>query len=331
MRAIVDDPIPHPSEIVPIAPRARRDRDARAAQAEGRALRERARDGGRAGEVRLLARRLQPDAGRDATRSRCSRPSTCSGARRRPRRSISRSRSRPRDRPRRSRASARSRRPPARRWRCGPASRGRTAAASCAARPAAAAAAAARVRAQAQPRSQPAHGRPAARRDASASHATGAGVVDQARSHLAVRGRRRAAGRSIGGGAWMLTRQQEITGAGVARASRPRQRSPRPSIDELATAAAPPAPRAVTPAVAPAPKPPPDAPACAPDPNRPPAPTPAADVASWNARRAREQSRSPLAHAVTRVPAPRPTAADGDDDEKPRRLGGPQNADPFAD
>ena len=124
-------------------------------------------------------------------------PSTCSGARRRPRRSISRSRSRPPERrrvgPERGAADRRPDDGVATR-RC----RGRTAAARCAARPAAAAAAAARARAAGQARRRASHSAAVQRRRSTASD--GAQRGDRARSHLAVRGRGRAAA-AIGGAA----------------------------------------------------------------------------------------------------------------------------------
>ena len=190
MRAIVDDPIPHPAEIAPSIPA---DLDAIVM----RALRK--RKDARYASAQEMAAALERFAFSNdgfrrcrspPTRSRCSRPSTCSGGRPRRRRWTWRWRT---AQSRRWRASAPNRRRPGRRWRCGRASRGRKAAARCAAPAAAAAAAAAPARARQRQRgSQSAYSRSALGRRPGGRDGRRRGA--EARSHLAVRRRRRVAG-----------------------------------------------------------------------------------------------------------------------------------------
>ena len=228
---------------------ARRDRHARAAQAARRALRQRARDGGRARAVRVHARRVQPDAGRRATRSRCSPPNTCSGARRRPRRWTWRSRSRAAARRRASSAE-----PPT----AGPTmalATGRR----LVGRPQ-------RGAQRGRPQPQPQRPEPGLRR---AARARTAGrpppTVNRFRPRRNVAPKRDRTWLyavvgvllAIGGaGAWMLTRQQEINSLIGQPAATPAAAAVVPSIDKLATPAeaAKPEPTAVAPAGAPAPR-----------------------------------------------------------------------------
>ena len=319
MRAIVDDPIPHPSEIVQIAPELDADRDARAAQAQGRAFRDRARDGGGAGEVRPLAAR---------TSARCrSRRYTKSlfateylQWRKTATAALDLEVEKPAARNQATSDLTRSRRPRGRRWPCGPASRwadGRSELRSASraepqqppARVAAERAAAFRRASRRSRRTQSQVADPQ-----SQAPATGASVVitPAARTWLyAVVGVLLAA---IGGGTWMMTRQQEI------RRSTPERRARR-----RLSVAAPGAP--AVPAAAGARAPPCDAGAATAMPaavrrscrrfqNRPPLrPAKPADGASWNTV-ARSSKPKPIgAHRHARARAAPAQRA------KPRREG----------
>ena len=138
-----------------------------------------------------------------------------------------------------------------------------------------------------------------------------------------------------GGGAWMLTRQQELNSLSGEPAATPPAAAVVPSIDKLApdklattAEAAKPEPSAVVPTVAPAPQ----APAEAPAPAAAPAttgvskPTPAAESTSRKALSRGAKSKPQSAHRR------RPVAeAAGDEDEKPATPAvEPKNADPFA-
>ena len=194
MRAIVDDPIPHPSEMRQHPARAGRDRHARAAQAaRTRASRARSEMAAALERFAFSQRRLRPMQVAAYTKSLFAAEylqwrKTATAA-------LDLEVEKPHAAAiRRWRASAPNRRPPGRRWRCGRASSwqdGRSEMRSASGR--------------SRSRSSPSQGQGNAQRGSQSAYsqprsaggqpaATGAGVGAQARSHLAVRGRRRAAG-----------------------------------------------------------------------------------------------------------------------------------------
>jgi serine/threonine protein kinase len=179
-------------------------------------------------------------------------------------------------------------------------------------------------------RSKSAHSHPRA----SGSQATGTAVAPRDRTWLyAVVGALLAA---MGGGAWLLTRHQDIPAigtqvtspaiaipAGDNRSVTPRETAPAPAAAEPAVARSP----------APAPVPVGTAPAGPPPASTVATPTPSAapDSASWKALSRPARSKSSGAHRRGRTRAA-PDAPDGDDKDKAAPAPAEsQKADPFAD